>query len=258
MAYTPARVAASSTACRDVSQVDADGDELLDAGGARLGDGAGGVRDHLEVAVRVDERHRRQSGAGADREVTPAPQPSVSSRGNSDGPATTVAGVSAAHVALSSSRSASPCACPMRRRTSHGRRRDDRVHGQRHQAQAGGQPVEDRVQAGGLRLVLGELPRRLLLDELVEAPHELPDRVEGGRDVEVGVLLRRPRHHRLALGGHRGQSLTLRSSLRDGAVTVLADHADRAADEVAQLVGELVVVARPQALEARRRRPARA
>ena len=66
----------------------------------------------------------------------------------------------------------------------------------------------------------------------------------------LGVLLGRPGHHRLALGGHRGQSLTLRSSLRDCPVAVLADHADRAADEVAELVGELVVVARPQALEA--------
>ena len=223
---------------------------LLDAGAARFGDGARGVRDHLEVAVRVDERHGRQAGAGADREVTPAPQPSVSSRGNSDGPVDDPGLGERRPRRLVQQQVGVVVRLPDAAQDLHRRDRNDRVHGQRHQAQTGGQAVEDRVQTGSLRLVLGELPGRFLFDELVEAPHEFPDRVEGRGDVEVGVLLRRLRDHRLALGRDRGQSLTLRSSLRDGSVAVLADHADRAADEVAQLVGELVVVARPQTLEA--------
>ncbi len=68
-------------------EVDADGDDLVHAGGPRLGDRAGGVGDHLEVAVRVDEVHGladgRIRGRGRHR-----PQ-AVSSRGNSDGPAVT-------------------------------------------------------------------------------------------------------------------------------------------------------------------------
>ncbi len=188
--------------------------------------------------------------AGADREVTPAPQPSVSSRGNSDGPATTGGRGERRPRGLVQQQVGVAVRLPDAAQDLDGGHGDDRVHGQRHQAQAGGQTIEDRVQPAGQRLVLGELPRRLLLDQPVEAPHELPDRVEGGRDAEVGVLLRRLRDHRLALGSHRRQSLTLRSSLRDSALSVLADHADRAADEVAQLVGELVVVARPQALQA--------
>src|SRR5665647_1662114 len=59
---------------------------------------------------------------------------------------------------------------------------DDRVYGQRHEAQAGRQPVQHHVEAAGLRLVLGELPGRLFLDQTVEAPWKLAkDEAQAGR-----------------------------------------------------------------------------
>src|SRR5665647_1465080 len=49
------------------------------------------------------------------------------------------------------------------------RRGDDGVHGQCDEAQPGRQAVQHRVEAAGLRLVLGQLPRRLFFDQAVEA-----------------------------------------------------------------------------------------
>ena len=65
---------------------------------------------------------------------------------------------------FSSSRSAVAVRLPEPAQDLDGRARHDRVQAERHQAQARRQVVQDRVEAGRLRLVLGELPRRLLLD----------------------------------------------------------------------------------------------
>src|SRR5659263_499827 len=69
---------------------------------------------------------------------------------------------------------------------------------QRREAQAGRQPVQYHVEAAGLRLVLGELPGRLFLDQTVEAPHVLPYGLDGGRDRD-GVVVRAGGAHHLSL-----------------------------------------------------------
>ena len=137
------------------------------------------------------------------------------------------------------------------------RARHDRVQGQRDEAQAGRQAVQHRVEAARLRLVLGQLPGRLLLDQTVEAAHELPHRLERRRDLH-GVQVRRTGgHHRLAGGRHGGEPVACRTASAapppaapaDRAAAVLGDHGDGAAHQVAQLVGELAVVAALEALE---------
>src|SRR4029079_17498304 len=96
-------------------------------------------------------------------------------------------------------------------------------------AQPVGEGAQHTVEVAGARLVLGQLPRRLLLDVAVEPAHALPDRLERLRElpaiheradlVREAVELRD--HRRIQLGlGHR-------------AVPVARDHRDRAAGEVA-------------------------
>ena len=123
------------------------------------------------------------------------------------------------------------------------------MQGEGDEAQAGRQSVQHSVQAAGLRLVFRELPRRLFFDQPVEAPHVLPDGLEGGRDLDGVEPGGGAVHHRLALGGDRrqGRGVLLRR-LRDLAAPVLGDHRRRAAHEVAELVGELPVVALFEAL----------
>ena len=67
-----------------------------------------------------------------------------------------------------------------------GRRRwDDRREGDGDEAQAGGEGVEHGIEPRRLRLVLGELPGRLLFDQTVEPAHEVPDALERGRDLSA-------------------------------------------------------------------------
>ena len=87
--------------------------------------------------------------------------------------------------------------------------------------------------------VLGQLPGRLLLDVAVQAPHALPDVVEGRRQLDAVDALRDVLGQALEVGDERGVDV----DVGHDPVAVAADHRQRAAGEVAELVGELGLVA---------------
>ena len=101
--------------------------------------------------------------------------------------------------------------------------------------------MQDRVEARFARLFLREDPRRGLVDVLVRAAHQDPDRLE--RHVELELV-------------HLGLDIACRihrdllefvvdrfadHCIRHDAAVVFLDHRDRAADEVAQVVRQVVV-----------------
>ena len=79
----------------------------------------------------------------------------------------------------------------------------------RDRAHAVDQVVEDRVELGGARLVLGELPRRGVLDVAVEPAHELPDLLE-----RAGEVAARRSARRASPAGRRARLAAPRSVVR--------------------------------------------
>src|SRR5687767_2547617 len=73
-----------------------------------------------------------------------------------------------------------------------------------------GERAERRLELGGLGLVLGELPRRALLDVAVEAPHALPDALERLRDLGAVEQLLDLLAQALEVGGQRGVDVDVR------------------------------------------------
>ena len=127
-----------------------------------------------------------------------------------------------------------------------GEQRLRRLRQERHQhqgddAQALDQVVEDFVETGGVGLVLGEDPRRGLLDITVEATDEHPDDLQGlgqlGTIEQVAQAVERAFE---VLGEHRVDL----GPLGDDAVAVARHHRQRAAGEVAVVVGELGLIPR--------------
>ena len=234
------------------SQVDADGQHRVDAGRARASaTAAPGLGEHLEVAVRVDEAHCSALLPGARGRHRAAPQAPASMRGKSGGATTTAAGSRRPQVARSSSRS--PGAAGLAEAAqdldggapgSPGRGRARRGAGRppgRAARRRGGRPAPRPWRASTAPLLRRSRLRRRTYSQTVSTAAVTslaPKRAAGGA------------HHRLALGRHRGQRLAS-GRRRDDAVAVLADHGHGAADEVAELVGQLVVVAALEALEAR-------
>ena len=109
----------------------------------------------------------------------------------------------------------------------------------RHRPQPLGEAAQHRVELLAGALVLRQPPRRPLLDVAVQPAHALPDLLErerqlGAVDVRGDALAQA----REVLGQRR-----LRRSARHLPVAVAPDHPDRAAGEVAELVGELGLVA---------------
>ena len=121
----------------------------------------------------------------------------------------------------------------------------ERVEQHRDHPQALGQRVEHLVEPLRGGLVLGELPRLLVLDVPVEALDALPDLVERGGQLDRVEALRAPSRR-----GRRSRRRARASGSASGhhAVAVAADHRQRPAGEVAVLVGELGRVARLEPL----------
>ena len=132
--------------------------------------------------------------------------------------------------------------------------RHERVQQHGDDAEALGERVEDRVEMLGRAVVLGELPRLLVLHVAVEPPHALPDLVERAASARPRRACRdaRRRARRSSAASSAGSS-----RLRHHAVAVAADHRQRAAGEVAVLVGELGRCSASRSPRARRRRPGR-
>src|SRR4051794_4448148 len=114
----------------------------------------------------------------------------------------------------------------------------ERVHEDRHHAEPLGQSVERALEPVGLRLVLRELPRRLVLHVSVEATHAPPDLLQ--REAPLPAV--EPLAHGLRQAIEVGGEVRGHLRLRHHAVAVAGDHAQRPAGEVAVLVGELGVV----------------
>ena len=106
-------------------------------------------------------------------------------------------------------------------------------------AQALGQRAQDAIEVGRALGVLGQLPRRLLLDVAVEPPHALPDVVEGRRELDAVDALGHALGEAVEVAGERRVDV----DRRHRPVAVAPDHRQRAVGEVAQLVGQLGLVA---------------
>ena len=95
-------------------------------------------------------------------------------------------------------------------------------------------------------LVLGELPRLPLGDVAVEAADELPDAVDGGRDlepVEIGGDVA------LQPFGQRPQLIVAGPVALELPVEELFDHLRRSREQVAEVVAELALVALVQSVD---------
>ena len=83
-------------------------------------------------------------------------------------------------------------------------------------AQALGERAQRGVELAGLRLVLGELPRRALLDVAVEPPHALPDALERLRDLRAVEQRRDLVAQALEVLAERGVDVDARARRRRG------------------------------------------
>src|SRR5436190_928188 len=119
-------------------------------------------------------------------------------------------------------------------------RRQIRVQEHREDAQALGEGGECAVELLRPAVVLGLHPRLALLDVAVQPANALPDDLERLGQLEGVEQRLDAARESLEVAGE----IVVELGLRDLPVAVAAEHAQRAAGEVAELVGELRLVAR--------------
>src|SRR3954454_6038965 len=106
-------------------------------------------------------------------------------------------------------------------------------------AQPLGQGAQDAIEVGRTLGVLGQLPGRLLLDVAIEPTHALPDVVERGRELDAVDALGHAVGEAVEVGCERCVDL----DVGDAPVAIAPDHREGSVGEVAELVGQLGVVA---------------
>ena len=113
------------------------------------------------------------------------------------------------------------------------------VQQHRHDPESLRERAQHAVEIVRVRGVLRQLPRRLLLDVAVEPAHALPDLVERAGQLDAVEQLR----DALAQALEVVVEQSVEFAFGERAVAVAHDHRDRAAREVAVVVGQLALVA---------------
>ena len=127
------------------------------------------------------------------------------------------------------------------------RARHDRPQAKRHLAHTFEQQPDDRTEAGRIAL-LEKRPRGLRIHILVEGAHEIPQRVEALRETDVAEQL-----HVVAAGVLRkfDERLVVLGQFahrRNLALEILGVHGQHAAEQVAEVIGEIGIEAGDQRL----------